>query len=44
MADMVTSDSGDDTTSQNDYVAGMDQASDSDSNDKSSSSAAIRVC
>lgn len=44
MAGMVTSDSGDDTTSQNDYVAGMDQASNSDSNDKSSSSAASRVC
>ena len=37
MAGMVTSDSGDDTTSRNCYVAGMDQASDSDSNDESSS-------
>ena len=44
MAGMVTSDSDDDTASRNDYVAGIDQASDSDSNDKSSSSASSRVC
>lgn len=43
MAGMVTSDSGDDTTSRNYYVAGMDQASDSDSYDESSSSSG-KVC
>lgn len=43
MAGMITSDSGDDTTSRDYYVAGMDQASDSDSNDESSSSSG-RVC
>lgn len=44
MAGMVTSDSDDDTASRNDYVAGIDQASDSDSNDRSLSSASSRVC
>lgn len=42
MACMVTSDSGDDTAFRNDYVAGMDQASDSDSNGKSSFSAVLQ--
>ena len=44
MAGMVTSDSDDDTASRNDYVAGIYQTSDSDSNDKSSSSASSRAC
>ena len=44
MAGMVTSDSNDDTASRNDYVAGIYQTSDSDSNDKSSSSASSRAC
>ena len=44
MAGMVTSDSDNNTASRNDYVAGIHQASDSDSNDKSSSSASSRVC
>lgn len=43
MAGMVTSDPGDDTISRNDYVAGMDQASDSESNVESSSFSG-RVC
>ena len=44
MAGMVTSDSNDDTASRNDYVSGIYQTSDSDSNDKSSSSASSRAC
>ena len=44
MAGMVTSDSDDDTASRNDYVGGIYQTSDSDSNDKSSSSASSRAC
>ena len=44
MAGMVTSDSGDVTTSRNNSVVGMGQASDSDSNDNSLSSASSRVC
>ena len=44
MDGMVTSDYGNVTTSRNNYVVGMGQASDSDSNDKSLSSASSRVC
>lgn len=43
LIEMVPSDSGDDTTSRNDRIAGMNQAPDSDSSDKSSSSASSRV-